>query len=105
MNSKLLQVWLESVNQPVVNEVTEMVQQLFMKVSDNENFSPEQCKEILTAIVTDTPNTSLCGVAASPDSAKNPAVEATGKPETSTAATSAPSIVRQKNLNSRIKNV
>lgn len=53
----------------------------------------------------ETPNTSLCGVAASPDSAKNPAVEATGKPETSTAATSAPSIVRQKNLNSRIKNV
>ena len=61
MNSKLLQVWLESVNQPVVNEVTKMVQQLFMQVSDNGNFSPEQCKEILTAIVTDAPNTMLCG--------------------------------------------
>lgn len=54
---QLIQEWLQSVNQPVVDEVCNNINQLLEIISDNGNFDEAQCKQILSQILENKPST------------------------------------------------
>ncbi len=51
MSAELLDNWLGSVNQPVVDNVQSKIKELLVEISDRDNFTKEQCKQILTEII------------------------------------------------------
>jgi len=51
----LLDEWLRAVNQPVVDDVTDQMRRTMKVVSDNGNFSENQCKLIIRGLLDDAP--------------------------------------------------
>jgi len=53
--SPLLTRWLDSVNQPVVDNVQFLIDSALNDITDGGNFPPTECRDILREIVESTP--------------------------------------------------
>ena len=52
----MMDEWLGAVNQPVVDDVTDGLERVMREVSDNGNFSEDQCKLVIRCLLDDAPS-------------------------------------------------